>query len=533
MPKQESRESPTPARGDVVPQTLRAVKPATRGRKPVKWVRPLLALTIIFVASRVSYRLAGVQYDSTSLAWFWQYLDPDLLRNALTQSLIHLHSQPPLMNLYLGIVAKFFPGTETTVFWLSYAALGLSLAYGLYLTLAETGVGWKLAFVLAAAFTISPACVLYESWLFYAYPIAATLVWTAFFGARFLKTGSLRYGLSTMFAAAALALTWSLFHVLWLAAIVAFMLVARRRSWRTVLVATAAPLAMVCLWYGKNLVLFGAFTASTWTGMNFSKITNGMLSVEERRQLHDQNVISDASMIPPFARLEDYPSSLAQPAATGIPALDERMKPSGVPNYNNIAYVAISRQLGRDALNVVAARPVALARGLAISWITFFWPAQDYAFLSQNSGRIAAWARLWDIAANGRFVYHTGSPRLADNPWNFYLRYLANCGFFVLLAYLAFLAFGIALLVRRRWADPAGQALLFIWANVCLLAFVSNAVEVGENNRFRFVLDPLVLVMIGALVQSLPARLRRPPALPRRGADGRLPGTPGTTRTKR
>ena len=41
---------------------------------------------------------------------------------------------------------------------------------------------------------------------------------------------------------------------------------------------------VVAMWYGKNLVQVGEFTGSTWFGMNFSKMTNSMLTVPESAQ---------------------------------------------------------------------------------------------------------------------------------------------------------------------------------------------------------------------------------------------------------
>ena len=35
-----------------------------------------------------------------------QYLDPLLLKSDLLKSLFYLHSQPPIFNLFLGIVLK-------------------------------------------------------------------------------------------------------------------------------------------------------------------------------------------------------------------------------------------------------------------------------------------------------------------------------------------------------------------------------------------------------------------------------------------
>ncbi len=38
----------------------------------------------------------------------WQALDTDLLRNDLLTSLFYLHTQPPLFNLFAGMIIKVF-----------------------------------------------------------------------------------------------------------------------------------------------------------------------------------------------------------------------------------------------------------------------------------------------------------------------------------------------------------------------------------------------------------------------------------------
>ena len=41
--------------------------------------------------------------------------------------------------------------------------------------------------------------------------------------------------------------------------------------------------------------------------------------------------------------------------------------------------------------------------------------------------------------------------------------------------------------------------MVFVWFNVAWVTLVANAVEVGENNRFRSVTDPLVLALLAGL----------------------------------
>lgn len=81
-------------------------------RRAVGWCRRhkwLLAVIAAFLLSRLGSYLAGVRFDMTPLEEFWQYLDVNLLRSRLLESLWYLHSQPPLYNLYLGLVLKLTP----------------------------------------------------------------------------------------------------------------------------------------------------------------------------------------------------------------------------------------------------------------------------------------------------------------------------------------------------------------------------------------------------------------------------------------
>ena len=75
--------------------------------------RMSLALAASFAAAHLIYYALGVRFDNTSLAWYWQYLDPELLKSRLLESVFYMHSQPPLFNLFLGAVLKY-PGAAGT-----------------------------------------------------------------------------------------------------------------------------------------------------------------------------------------------------------------------------------------------------------------------------------------------------------------------------------------------------------------------------------------------------------------------------------
>ena len=458
----------------------------------------------VFVLSRIGYYIAGVRFDASSLPWFWQFIDPALLKTNLEQSLWHLHSQPPAFNLFLGLALNLFPGQESAVFTVCYLLLGLAFTVTMFLLLRELGVPDTPSAVLTAVYLASPACVLYENWLFYTYPLTVLLLLAALFWQRFARRGRFLDALWLLIAAAVLAMTWSLFHLVWLLGLVLALVLLRRRDWRKVLAAAAVPLLIVTLWYGKNLAQFGQFTGSTWFGINFSKMTNSMLTVPERRALYDSGTISPVSMVPPFSNPDKYYGALPKPTPTGIPVLDQEMKPSSIPNFNNPLYVDVSRQYGRDALAILKAHPPAYLRGLTESYLLYFLPASAYLFLDANAGHIKALDRFASIAFNGRFSYHSDHSIRLTQPARYYFQGLLNTGWFLILAYILVLILGLVRLLRR-----SGSSFFFLWFNVAWVTSVANAVEVGENNRFRFMTDPLVFVFLASLVSAWLAGRRR------------------------
>jgi len=128
-------------------------------RRPAQW--PLPALIVIFLISRIGYYAAGVRFDASPLSWFFQYIDPELLRTHFWQSLWYLHSQPPMFNLFLGTALNLFPGYETAVFALCYLVFGLAFTVTLFRLLRGFGVSDIVSGAATAVYVASPACVLY------------------------------------------------------------------------------------------------------------------------------------------------------------------------------------------------------------------------------------------------------------------------------------------------------------------------------------------------------------------------------------
>ena len=55
------------------------------------------------------YRVGGRAFDTSWLESSWQLVDPELLRHQLFSSVWFEHTQPPLFDLFVGVVLRWSP----------------------------------------------------------------------------------------------------------------------------------------------------------------------------------------------------------------------------------------------------------------------------------------------------------------------------------------------------------------------------------------------------------------------------------------
>lgn len=461
-------------------------------------IRHLLATTIypatLFIAfflSRAIYDHLGFVFQTDAINDYWQMIDPLLLKTDLWRSLLYLHSQPPMLNLFAGLALQYFPSTYQSIFHLIYFLVGFVLAWSVYrLGLALELPTW-LSLTATVLFTISPPVVLHEHWLFYTYPVAAALALSGVALYRFHSTQKFRWGLLFFSLLAFIAFSWSLFHLFWLIAIASmllFVLPDRKR----VFLAALLPLLLVTGWYLKNYILFGEFTASTWAGMNLSHPTTLRLSVEERTRMIQAGELSPFAQYPSFSSPESYLNLLPDTPVTGIPLLDETKKSNGRSNFHHLVYIETGTYYQRDALRVIRARPALYLRSIVQSFYIFFHSTSDYDFLDYNRQRIPAFEMGWNRLFFGQWQMNE---TLEERTGNLSLR---HTGWLVLLTFLISIFGSIRHLWMQRKAlnDAKNLLILFMGFNLLYVAFAGNLFDLGENNRFRFAVDAFILLLV-------------------------------------
>ena len=339
-------------------------------------IAPLL-LGGIFFASRLLYNQAGIQFRADSFTGIWHFIDINLLKTDLWRSIFYLHTQPPLMNLLTGIGLQHFPNTYAIIFQACFLLGGYFLSIAIYLLGNRIGIPNYLSMLLAVWFSISPATLVFENDLFYTYPVTVLLVLSGVFLARFLENKRSIAGLLFSLLLALNALTWGLFHIVWLLGcfgIVALLLKGnRRKAWWL-----APAFLLVFAWYAKNAIVFDSFTASTWAGLNFFKTVTIKIPDGAREQWVNDGLVSELALVPPYRSAEVYLQYFPDTQLTGIPILDDHDKTLGGRNQHHLTYVYAGERYLKDAVRILMFAPQYYLRTIPNSLSIFFHSASDY-----------------------------------------------------------------------------------------------------------------------------------------------------------
>jgi hypothetical protein len=464
--------------------------------------------------SRLGYYLAGVRFDARPLLSYFQFIDPQLLKHRLFESLFYLHVQPPGWNLYIGVVLKLFSRSYAGVFHGVHLVLGFVTCLLLCYLMRCLRVSRWIVFALVAWFAVSPGVVLFENFLLYEYIVGCLLVIAAAVLWRSAEAGSFRWLLLFFSILLALIYLRNFFHLVYFVAMLASLSYLFHHRRKALLLAGVAPLAIVMALYTKNLIVFGTFSGSTWVGMNMDTITAHQLTPREAQDFVQRGVISPVSLFDVGTPVELYKPYISTPPRTGIPILDDCVTSTGATNFNCLPFFEIRRDYTRDGLALLRVYPVTYLRSTEAAWFTYFLPPGDFKFFDFNRPRIHALDRVWDAVFFGQ-LQEVGDGkalrRLKDEHGVAPL--LLHTGIFLMIGLPALWIWGAMYLVRgirRRLLDRQHAVLLgFLLFNIAYVTAIANLLSSFENHRYRFPIDGFYLILAGVALEQALRRIRR------------------------
>jgi len=263
-------------------------------------------------------------------------------------------------------------------------------------------------------------------------------------------------------------------------------------------------------------MLFGAFAASTWTGMVTGVVTTMQMSSDEVEPMIASGELTPLARITPFSNLSEYVNFIPSTQPTGIPILDDPTTSTGHPNFNHLGYLPVHAAYAKNAQVVLRKFPQAYLRSVAIAWFSYFLPLSDLHSFDGPRKPIEAFDRIWSAVFYGQFLR---APARAD------LRALKAEG----KTYLLPLYTGTFLIVLvpvlnlwagwRLWKQWRGQGDMtapqtavwaFVWITLVFVTVVSNSLSSFEGNRYRFPIDGFYLLFLATAIDALLRFIKRP-----------------------
>jgi hypothetical protein len=393
------------------------------------------------------------------------------LRNEPLASLWYLHVQPPGLALVRAALARVADDPDPATLALdvdrgivalwsvAYAITGALLLWWLRLLVPRWCAGLG-----ALAFLLHPAALLYTTVPDTTMPTALFLTWSVYELWRLARGhGSIpRLALSLL----ALFLVRSMFQ--WPAVLVyvaGLLLLGVER--RRVVAFIALTVPFIAAYAIKQYALFGLTTTTSFVGYNCMR-SIGLLPYGYGPGEHvevDQQEIR--------AELGD---TLAYRV---VGALRREAKITGVQNFNHVKYLVYGRSVLEGCRSEYASRSWSLIlSAYADNLGLYLFPSSGYGN-RQPLLEYVPWRRAWDIILSGPLL--VGLVGAAAAAW-----------------------------LRRAWRQPRAMANAATWrrawsvlrvalgvtAPVLMVVAASILFERGENMRFRFFIEPLVLVLL-------------------------------------
>ncbi|MCU1468752.1 MAG: hypothetical protein JWM72_4680 [Actinomycetia bacterium] len=472
----------------------------------------------VFLAVRIVYWVTGGGFSTIMLHASWQLLDDKQLAAHPFQSVALLHIQPPLFNLFVGSVQRWSPLTTAVSLQFAYLGCGLVLVVALRLLLCDLGFAPWAATASACVVAVNPILLAYENTATYEYPVAALLVVSAVLCARYARDRRVATFTWFTITLTTIVLTRALLHPIWLILCMAlvYVVVQDRAPARRYLAAIAIPLVLLGGWIVKNEVLFRQPTLSSWFGMNLARGVLAPLPRKDVDALIRSGELSAAARLRPLSSYDTYAPFFGQcKSSFRQDVVRSPTKHDGQSNFNAQCYLRVYDDAQHNALNAIASRPGA--------YLATRWPSAAQHFSLPTLDKLAPGADPFRhntvIQGLGRgfdWLLLPVSATVDDHNWTVPLfsngtRYKIRVSIVLALATLLVAIQGVhgasALLRRKR--TPANLTWAYLGFTTIFITVISVATEYGENERFRVLLEPIVIGVLTAHVLTIASRLFR------------------------
>jgi hypothetical protein len=429
----------------------------------------LLCLEVWFA----SHARGGIYFQRWSSEALQQTVSIEDLRDEPVRSLWNLHIQPPALDAIRALLAKVWSTPDSRVL-LERVDRSLLLSWAFLFGLLGASVFWWVSERTARTFAVGVALAFYvhPAAIFYATLLDGTFLTALLqFGLVYLLW-RLKAGLGVSMGLLALAylalfFTRSLYFWPWLFVLAACLLLLRLPA-RRIAVFIAIAGTVVAFYTVKQYLLFGLTATSSFTGYNLTQSIDRGVDLSVYAAGFPKTDLSASGRAKVLRRVDKLTSEV------------EKGRPDR--NYNHERYLAVNREL-------------------VATYRSFLAAASPFEL-----GRLYAQSLRLYLQPSSRYTPHVIVDRL---PWRAAYDRIFSWPVLSLLVLLG----GAIWLARSSPRDYPAAAAVLLPVLACVTASVVG--DRGENMRFKFFVEPILLVFFAMQLHSAAAWLKARPALGR------------------
>ena len=477
---------------------------------------PYLFLTVVFVFTRLIYAYVGVEFDYSWVYKQWHLIDFDLMQTQLIKSLWYFHYQPPLFNFFVGLLAKLPGNLNAHVTHLTYLSMTLFSSWMIYSILTKLRVVKSISMIAGVYFLIMPEIVLYENFLIQTWPSLFLLLSASWFLISYLQDEKLLYGSLFVWSLSFLCLTRSTFHHIYFFLVLLVFYFIRKHSVRDYFKAVSLPTLFLLVFMVKNFFLFNIFGVSSGLGSSLWKITS-KINKERLQKMYSAGEISETFMIDAVKPVSAYGDSFTKipEQFKGVKVLTEEMKSTAVDtgeefgiNAGHYGYISIFNEYKKDGIQVIKKNLKLYILNVVKAFILFFQPSWEHGWgIRKNQNTLAGYIDLFGLNSLRIKLERLIIPNGLNWPFKENVPVSSHFLIFFIYAYVVFVTLRkfVSAIKSKKFSNEHLLSLFFA-GNIIYVAVVSNIIELSENDRYRVMVDPLVLILfvyyVGTKIQK-------------------------------
>ena len=147
---------------------------------------------------------------------------------------------------------------------------------------------------------------------------------------------------------------------------------------------------------------------------------------------------------------------------------------------------------------MIRVKPGSYLRSIEQALYIYFHSPSDFELVGGNRKKIEAFDLWWNRVFFGQWQTNENSVERNSNMSG------AHLSWGIIVVFLIAAVGGVNLLWKRRGqlAEPENMLLLFMLYNIFFVTVVGNLMDIGENNRFRFTVDPFILILFVFVIKN-------------------------------